>query len=47
MLRGHTDPAFEAVVRFQRMDQREQLDRFGTGAENGEDLGARSHEAAL
>ena len=38
MLPGDADPADEARIAFQRMNEREQLDRFGPGAENGEDF---------
>ena len=47
VLRGHADAAFEPAVCLQGLDQWKQLDRFGTGAENGENFGARGHICAL
>ena len=38
MLSGHADTAVEARVGIKRMNQREQLDRFGPGAEDGKNL---------
>ena len=38
VLPGHAHAAVEPGVRPQRMDQREELDGFGAGAEDGEDL---------
>ena len=47
VLRRDADAAFEALVRLQGVDKWEKLDRFGPGAEDGEDFGARGHGAAL
>ena len=38
MLPRNTDARNEARIAAQRMDQRKQLDRFGTGSEDGEDF---------
>ena len=39
MLCGNAGARDEAIVTLQRVDQREELDRFGPCAENGEDFG--------
>ena len=45
VLRADADSAVEAIVGFERVDQREKLDRFGPGAEDGED--ASGHRPPL
>ncbi len=47
VLRAHANPALEAGVRGQSMDQREQLDRFRPGTENREDALAAAHPRGL
>ena len=47
MLRSNADDALEPRIGLQRGDHREQLDRFGPGAEDDEDAGRLGHAGAL